>query len=172
MPEHDDRNQSPFGRGWSGPAIGLAAGALVGAASGLQMTTAQAYRSYGMDHLALTTILQQILTAFGRPREMGSAEEALLDQMRGAIEGRGDAGLNDPESAKRVQHPAPFPVALPRRLIEMYTFEGDLVLDPFMGAGSTAVAAVQAGRRFVGYDTDEAYLDTARARIAEASPLQ
>ena len=74
-----------------------------------------------------------------------------------------------PASAKRVGHPAPFPVELPRRLIELYTFEGDLVLDPFMGAGSTAVAAVQAGRRFVGYDTDESYLDTARARIAEAT---
>ena len=59
-----------------------------------------------------------------------------------------------PESATRVGHPAPFPVELPERLIELYTFEGDLVLDPFMGSGSTGVAAVQTGRHFVGYDTD------------------
>jgi site-specific DNA-methyltransferase (adenine-specific) len=69
------------------------------------------------------------------------------------------------ESAKRVGHPAPFPVELPQRLIELYTFEGELVLDPFMGAGSSAVAAVRTGRHFVGYDTDEGYVATARARV-------
>ena len=51
-----------------------------------------------------------------------------------------------PESAKRAGHPAPFPVELPRRLIELYTFGGDIVLDPFMGAGATAIAATELGR--------------------------
>ena len=69
-------------------------------------------------------------------------------------------------SAKRIGHPAPFPVELPRRLIELYTFTGDLVLDPFMGSGSTAVAAQQSGRHYVGYDTSVEYLDLARQRIA------
>ena len=73
-----------------------------------------------------------------------------------------------PESASRVGHPAPFPVELPRRFIELYTFEGDLVLDPFMGSGSTGVAAVQLGRRWVGFDTDAAYAQAARDRIADA----
>jgi modification methylase len=73
------------------------------------------------------------------------------------------------ESARRVGHPAPFPVALPRRFIELFTFEGDLVLDTFMGSGSTAVAAVQAGRHYVGYDTDPAYVAIAEARVAEAA---
>ncbi len=73
-----------------------------------------------------------------------------------------------PASARRIGHPAPFPVELPRRLIELYTFRGDLVLDPFIGSGSTAVAAVETGRHFVGYDTDAAYLEIARARIAHA----
>jgi modification methylase len=72
------------------------------------------------------------------------------------------------ESAKRVGHPAPFPVALPRRFIELYTFEGDLVLDPFMGSGSTAVAAVESGRHYVGYDTDPEYVALAEQRIAAA----
>jgi len=71
-------------------------------------------------------------------------------------------------SAKRVGHPAPFPVDLPRRLIELYTFTGDLVLDPFIGSGTTAVAAIETGRHFVGYDNDATYLETARARIAAA----
>jgi site-specific DNA-methyltransferase (adenine-specific) len=73
-----------------------------------------------------------------------------------------------PASARRIGHPAPFPVELPRRLIELYTFEGDLVLDPFIGSGSTAVAAVEAGRHFVGYDSVAEYLDIARDRIAAA----
>jgi modification methylase len=70
-----------------------------------------------------------------------------------------------PESATRVGHPAPFPVELPRRLIEMYTYVDDLVLDPFMGSGSTAVAAMRTGRHFVGFDTDPAYVDRAVARV-------
>ncbi|GMR02121.1 MAG: site-specific DNA-methyltransferase [Acidimicrobiia bacterium] len=72
-----------------------------------------------------------------------------------------------PESARRVGHPAPFPVELPRRLIELYTFEGDLVLDPFLGSGSTAVAAVETGRRYVGYDLSAEYLEIAERRIHE-----
>ena len=74
-----------------------------------------------------------------------------------------------PESATRVGHPAPFPVELPARLIELYTFEDDLVLDPYMGSGSTGVAAVESGRHFVGYDTDAGYAEAATARIAHAA---
>jgi site-specific DNA-methyltransferase (adenine-specific) len=73
-----------------------------------------------------------------------------------------------PESARRVGHPAPFPVELPEQLIRLYTFEDDLVLDPFMGSGSTLVAAARLGRRHVGYDTDAEYVDIARRRVAEA----
>jgi site-specific DNA-methyltransferase (adenine-specific) len=71
-----------------------------------------------------------------------------------------------PESARRVGHPAPFPTELPRRLIELYSFDGDLVLDPFLGSGSTAIAAVQTGRHYVGYETDAAYAALAEKRIA------
>jgi site-specific DNA-methyltransferase (adenine-specific) len=73
-----------------------------------------------------------------------------------------------PESAKRVGHPAPFPVELPARLIQLYTYKGDVVLDPFMGAGTTAVAAVQARRRYVGFDMEQDYIDLSRRRIAAA----
>jgi DNA modification methylase len=72
-----------------------------------------------------------------------------------------------PESATRVQHPAPFPVELPQRLIELYTFAGDLVLDPFLGSGSTVLAARRTGRVGLGYDLDPAYVERARARLAE-----
>ncbi len=70
-----------------------------------------------------------------------------------------------PESAKRVGHPAPFPVALPQRLVELYTYRDDLVLDPFLGSGSTAVAAVRTGRRCAGYDTDRRYVGLTRERV-------
>jgi DNA modification methylase len=73
-----------------------------------------------------------------------------------------------PESARRVGHPAPFPVELPEALIRLYTYRDDLVLDPFMGSGSALVAAARLGRRYAGYDTDERYVELARHRVAEA----
>jgi site-specific DNA-methyltransferase (adenine-specific) len=72
-----------------------------------------------------------------------------------------------PESARRVSHPAPFPIELPARLIELYTYENDLVLDPFMGSGSTLVAAKRLGRRYVGYDLDPTYVDIAKLRVRD-----
>ena len=75
-----------------------------------------------------------------------------------------------PESARRVGHPAPFPVELPERLIWLYTFKDDLVLDPFMGSGSTLVAAARHGRRYVGYDADPGYVEIARRRVADEAP--
>ena len=74
-----------------------------------------------------------------------------------------------PESAQRVRHPAPFPLELPRRLIDLYTYEDDLVLDPFMGSGTTLVASVLCGRRPVGYDLDPDYVELARSRVAAAA---
>ena len=71
------------------------------------------------------------------------------------------------ESARRVNHPAPFPVELPRRCIEMYTYAGDVVLDPFLGSGTTAVAAKMCGRRYVGLDLSEEYCAIAEERLAQ-----
>jgi site-specific DNA-methyltransferase (adenine-specific) len=83
------------------------------------------------------------------------------------------------ESATRVGHPAPFPVELPERLIQLYTYRDDLVLDPFVGSGTTAVAAMRTERHFAGYDTDEEYvlhakrrLEAERQRLACSRPLR
>jgi site-specific DNA-methyltransferase (adenine-specific) len=76
------------------------------------------------------------------------------------------------ERATRVGHPAPFPVELPLRLIELYTYRDDLVLDPFMGSGTTGVAAVRTGRRFVGYDTETSYVEIAEQRIRAERDLR
>ncbi len=69
------------------------------------------------------------------------------------------------ESAKRIGHPAPFPVELPYRLIQLYSFKEDIVLDPFMGSGQTAIAALKTSRRFIGYEINEEYVKLANKRI-------
>lgn len=68
-------------------------------------------------------------------------------------------------SAKKVGHPAPFPEELPHRLIQLYSFAGDVVLDPFVGSGSTCLAAKKDNRHFIGYDVNEEYVRLARDRI-------
>lgn len=68
------------------------------------------------------------------------------------------------ESATKVGHPAPFPVELPYRLIQLYTFEGEVVLDPFMGSGQSAIAAIKTSRSYVGYDVNEEYVKLAEKR--------
>ena len=70
-------------------------------------------------------------------------------------------------SAKRANHPAPFPVELPLRLIKLYTFSDEIVLDPFIGSGATAVAAVQEGRNYIGFELDAQYIETANQRVVE-----
>ncbi len=70
-------------------------------------------------------------------------------------------------SARRIGHPAPFPIELPSRLIKLYTLEGDVVLDPFMGSGQTAVAAIKTGRYYEGYDINREYCLLAEKRIKE-----
>jgi DNA modification methylase len=96
--------------------------------------------------------------AQGRPHEPSISTDEFLDATLDVWEVR-------PESARRVGHPAPFPVELPQRLIELYTFRDDLVVDPFLGSGSTAVAAVRTGRRYAGYDTDAEYVAIATERV-------
>ncbi|MEM1795692.1 MAG: site-specific DNA-methyltransferase [Sulfolobales archaeon] len=72
-----------------------------------------------------------------------------------------------PESAKKVGHPAPFPEELPYRCIQLYTFKEDVVLDPFVGSGTTCVAALKAGRHCIGIDIDERYVEIAKKRLEE-----
>lgn len=73
------------------------------------------------------------------------------------------------EPASKIGHPAPFPLQLPYRLIQLYSFRDEVVLDPFMGSGQTALAALKAGRHFVGYETNSAYVDLAERRIRQMS---
>ncbi|MDD3554548.1 MAG: site-specific DNA-methyltransferase [Deltaproteobacteria bacterium] len=101
--------------------------------------------------------------SFSRKRPEGKFDTITREQF---MEWTKSVWVMNPESAKKVGHPAPFPVELPYRLIQLYTFTDDIVLDPFMGSGSTAIAALQSGRRYVGYEIDSKYIKLAEARIA------
>lgn len=94
----------------------------------------------------------------GLPHESTLANDEFIDVTR-------DVWRIDAESASRIGHPAPFPVELPRRLIDLYTYKDDIVLDPFAGSGTTLVAAARSGRIGVGYDTDAGYVELAKARL-------
>lgn len=71
------------------------------------------------------------------------------------------------ESAKKIGHPAPFPIELPHRLINLYTYEEEVVLDPFCGSGTTCIAAIQNNRNYIGYDIVEEYVDLSNKRISQ-----
>lgn len=73
-----------------------------------------------------------------------------------------------PVSAKRIGHPAPFPEELPHRLINLYTFKEDIVLDPFIGSGTSAISALKNARHFIGYEVEPSYIKIATARIQNA----
>ncbi|MEZ5376021.1 MAG: site-specific DNA-methyltransferase [Acidimicrobiales bacterium] len=94
----------------------------------------------------------------GLPYESTITNDEFLDVTR-------DVWRIDAESATRIGHPAPFPIELPRRLIDLYSYTGDIVLDPFLGSGTTLVAAARAGRIGVGYDTDPAFASLAEQRL-------
>jgi len=100
---------------------------------------------------------------FRRPKRDGQESTITRDEF---LECTKSVWTFGPESAKRVGHPAPFPVELPHRLIQLYTFEDDVVLDPFMGTGATGVAASQDSRYYVGYDVSPEYCALAEERLA------
>lgn len=74
-----------------------------------------------------------------------------------------------PESAKRIGHPAPFPREIPKRLIKMHSFVNDIILDPFIGSGTTAVECISLNRRYVGIEKHESYIEIANKRIIGAA---
>ena len=77
-----------------------------------------------------------------------------------------------PAKAKSEGHPAPFPKELPHRLIKLYSFYGDIVLDPFMGTGTTAEAALELGRNVIGYEINDEYTNLIKAKVERAQQIQ
>ena len=102
---------------------------------------------------------------FGRKREEGRNPTISRDDF---LEHTKSRWSFPPASARRAKHPAPFPVELPKRLVDLYTFSGEVVLDPFMGTGATALAAHELGRIYVGYEISDEYVEIASDRITES----
>jgi site-specific DNA-methyltransferase (adenine-specific) len=100
--------------------------------------------------------------AFGRKKRSDQQNTITKEQF---MEWTKSVWAFTPESAKKVGHPAPFPLELPYRLIQLYTFQDDVVLDPFLGSGSTALAALKSGRGFIGYEINPEYVELAKGRI-------
>lgn len=69
------------------------------------------------------------------------------------------------ESARKIGHPAPFPIDLPYRFIQLYSFETDIILDPFMGSGTTAIAALKSSREYVGFEINKDYIQLTNKRV-------
>jgi len=102
--------------------------------------------------------------SFSRKKTVGKENTITKEQF---MEWTKSVWYMDTESARKVRHPAPFPVELPYRLIQLYTFSGEVVLDPFMGSGTTAIAALKSGRKYVGYEINPQYIDLAESRILQ-----
>ncbi|MBL0024324.1 MAG: site-specific DNA-methyltransferase [Saprospiraceae bacterium] len=96
-------------------------------------------------------------------REKGKKENSITKEQ--FMEWTKSIWTMNAESARRIGHPAPFPEELPYRLIQLYSFKGDIILDPFMGSGTTAVTAIKSDRKFVGYDISQEYIDLAEKRL-------
>jgi len=77
----------------------------------------------------------------------------------------------NPARAKKIGHPAPFPIELAERFINLYSYEKDLILDPFIGSGTTAIAAQKLNRHYIGYEINDEYCELAKTRIIESNKL-
>ena len=100
--------------------------------------------------------------SFSRRKTKGKENTITKDQF---MEWTKSVWMMNPESAKKTGHPAPFPIELPYRLIQLYTYKGEVVLDPFMGSGTTALAALKSERKYIGYDIDSEYVKLAESRV-------
>jgi len=94
----------------------------------------------------------------GGSRKSDITKQEFLDSTNGVWNFSG-------ESRRKVGHPAPFPIELPRRCIKLFTFVGDTILDPFLGSGSTLLACIETSRRGIGVEIDEGYCRLAKRRV-------
>lgn len=102
--------------------------------------------------------------SFSRKRPVGRTSTILKEEF---LELTKSIWTFSAESARKIGHPAPFPIELPHRLIQLYTFKDEIVLDPFVGSGSACIAALKAKRHYVGYDINKNYVKLAETRIKQ-----
>jgi modification methylase len=118
----------------------------------------------------LPELEKKIAAKLADARKRGKDDAWIIESIARAVWGQATVPgetVWEMNTESAVDHPAPFPVELPKRVIALYTQPGDVVLDPFMGSGSTAIAAVLTGRHYVGYELSAEYCALAQARLAK-----
>ncbi len=128
-------------------------------------------RSIWRSEELIAELEQKILEKLADARRRGKDDAWIAESIARAVWGQMTVSgptVWEMTTASAVDHPAPFPVELPKRVILLYTQPGDVVLDPFMGSGSTAIAAVLTGRHYVGYELSAEYCALAEKRVKEA----
>ena len=113
----------------------------------------------------IVVLYKEVWKKQGKSRESDITRDEFLEWTNGVW---GFSG----ESRKRVGHPAPFPVELPRRCIKLFSFVGNTVLDPFLGSGSTLLACQEANRKGIGIEIDESYCELSQDRLLKASEAE
>ena len=124
--------------------------------------------SYPYPRNGIIKIDYEFILLFKKPGNPPLVNKGAKEQSKLSVEEWNEyfAGHWNFPGEKQDKHLAMFPEELPRRLIRMFSFVGETVLDPFMGSGSTAVASIQAGRHFIGYEIDPAYISICTERLA------
>lgn len=105
----------------------------------------------------------EYILLFGKTKKLKHSGESTISK-QDFIQWTNGIWTFTPET-KDVGHPAPFPIELPKRLIELLTYKNDVIIDPFIGSGTTAIAAIRSGRHFIGFEIDKNYYDHATYRI-------
>jgi len=152
---------------WSKGALRLNGGAETGV-SGNEFVAWT--RSVWRTEELLPELQEKIAGKLADARRRGKDDAWIAESIARAVWGQAvEPGQSVWEMATQsgVDHPTPFPVELPKRLIQLYTKPGDVVLDPFMGSGSSALAAVLTGRHYVGYELSPEYCRLAERRLGE-----
>ncbi len=151
---------------WSKAQLKLAGGGLTGVTGNEFVSWT---RSVWRPEERLKELERKIAEKLADARRRGKDDAWIAESIARAVWGQatepGDS-VWEMTTESTVDHPAPFPVELPKRVIQLYTQPGDVVLDPFMGSGSTAVAARLTGRHYVGYELSAEYCQLAEKRLA------
>ena len=138
--------------------------------------TQKLFGSYPNPSLILVSGLTEHIITARKPRRKGFRRE-VSDEVKEKSKltkkewGAWAVDLWEIPPAKSKFHPAVYPVEIPYRLIRMNSFHGDIVLDPFMGGGSTGVAAKLCGRKYIGYEIHKEYIKEAKIRIEHETGL-
>jgi len=131
------------------------------------------FGSYPYPTNMLSTYPYEWITIFAKEGKRNPVDKSIKNKSKITQKEWSEWAINSiwemqPARASSENHPAPFPEELPKRLIRLYSFYGDIVLDPFLGTGTTAKVAVELGRKAIGYELNKDYLALIEKKIRKA----